>query len=276
VPSAPPIDLETLLTKIVGMESLKARLREFARKIKRDVAKRKAGHETLTSTYHMWITGNPGTGKTTVARILHGMLQSAGVLTVNAPFIEFKPSDAEGSAMGEAREKTKEYIEKANGGVLFADEAHNITKDKENMYGKQVAQELMNCLHTGNVTVIYAGYPKEMVTLMKSDPGYTRRIPTDNRFELADYTPIELAEIFLKKAEGKKRVLGEGVTVKSVAKLIDMYTSEEQRSQLNGSIAERLLEKTEAAMDARDGESMPSQLVYELADVTTGASSMDA
>ena len=153
----PPIDIETLLAEIVGMESLKERLREFSRKIKIDAAKREAGHSPLTSTYHMWITGNPGTGKTTVARILHGMLQSAGVLAAEAPFIEFKPSDAEGSVLGEAREKTRVYIGNAKGGVLFADEAHNITNDKQNMYGTQVAQELMNCLHSGDVIVIYAG-----------------------------------------------------------------------------------------------------------------------
>ena len=158
-PTAPPQPLETLLNQIVGMESLKSRLREFERKIKSDIAKRAAGHLTIPSTYHMCITGNPGTGKTTVARLLQRLLQGAGVLAADAPFIEFKPTDAEGDAMGEARLKTKEYITKAKGGVLFADEAHNLTVDKQNMYGKQVAQELMNCLQSEDdaVIVIYAG-----------------------------------------------------------------------------------------------------------------------
>ena len=119
------------------------------------------------------------------------------------------------------------------------------------------------------------GYPKGMEKLMKSDPGYTRRIPTANRFELADYTPHELAEIFCMMAGDFGRALGDGVTIESVAQLIDDHTTPEQRSQLNGSVAEKLLEKTEASMDARHGGSMPSQLVYELVDVTTGASSMD-
>ena len=111
---------------------------------------------------------------------------------------------------------------------------------------------------------------------MKSDRGYERRIPSENRFELADYSPHDLAEIFKKMAEGKRRVLGDGVTTEVVAELIAKHTSEAQRGQLNGTIAERLLEKTEAAMDKRNGESVPPQLVYELADVTIGASSETA
>merc|ERR1712224_213418 len=87
------------------------------------------------------------------------------------------PTDAEGDAMGEARLKTKEYIEKAAHGVLFADEAHTLVMDRQNMYGKQVASELMNCLQTplaeGGCIVVFAGYPGGMKTLLQSDPDFT-------------------------------------------------------------------------------------------------------
>lgn len=114
-----------------------------------------------------------------------------------------------------------------------------------------------------------------MKTLLASDAGYERRVPNHNRFELADYTPEELAMIFLKKAEDLKRILGNGVTVDCVASLIDKNTTESQRSELNGTIAENLLEATEIAMDNRNGELVPSQLIYEIEDVRIGASSLE-
>jgi hypothetical protein len=91
---------------------------------------------------------------------------------------------------------------------------------------------------------------------------------------LSDYTPHDLAEIFVTRASALKRGLGNGVTLESVSHLIDTHTDAELRSQLNGSIAEELLEKTECAMDERNGLSVPTHLIYELSDVTTGASSL--
>ena len=107
-----------------------------------------------------------------MARLLERMLQSAGVVKVDSPFIEFKASHAEGENLGEARVKVQGLIDRARGGILFVDEAHNLTMHKDNMYGQQAASQLMDCLQDGNtdlsrrVIVVYAGYSKEMQKMM--------------------------------------------------------------------------------------------------------------
>tara|TARA_B100000787_G_scaffold50550_1_gene36415 strand:+ start:15 stop:1031 length:1017 start_codon:yes stop_codon:yes gene_type:complete len=238
------------------MSELKAALCRFQQTCRDAVSMRKHGHTPLNESYHMLLMGNPGTGKTKVARLLFDMLKSAGVLTPLAPFIEFKASHAEGANMGEAREKVQEKIEKARGGVLFVDEAHQLTMHKDNMYGQQAASQLMDCLQDGDgadesrrVIVIYAGYVDGMQILMQSDAGYGRRIR--HQFPLPDYTPSELAEIFFIKMAELKRGIGEGVTVAAVSTHIEACTSAVYRSNHNGTIAEMLFEITDEAMQDR-------------------------
>jgi len=274
-------DLEKQLEALVGMSELKDALRRFHKKCQNDVGMRAKGHEPLSQLYHMLLMGNPGTGKTTVARLLFHMLKSAGVLKSDAPFVEFKPSRAEGSALGEAGEKVQEEIEKARGGVLFADEAHQLTMHKDNIYGQQVASGLMNCLQDGGggdetrrVIVIYAGYAAGMQTLMASDSGYDRRIR--HRFTLPDYTPSELAEMFFLAMAKKQRRPGEGVTVAAVAAHIEACTNPEYRSKHNGSIAEMLFENTDEAMCDRRGGNFEGPLSYEAEDVELGAKALKA
>ena len=273
----PPDDLEGQLAEIVGMHPLKIQLRKFHQTCKDHAEIRALGQPTLPLNYHMVLAGNPGTGKTTVARLLERMLQSAGVVKVDSPFIEFKASHAEGENLGEARVKVQELINRARGGILFVDEAHNLTMHKDNMYGQQAASQLMDCLQDGNtdlsrrVIVVYAGYAKEMQKMIASDAGYTRRI--DHIFKLPDYTPTDLAEIFLKMAAKAKRSIGDGVTILTISKVIKESTDDAYRSMLNGTVAETLLKATESAMcdRLRPGGFEGASLSYEAADVTRGA-----
>jgi len=282
-PQPDVVDLEEQLESLVGMSELKKGLRDFHKKCQDDVSFRIQGHKPLHQSYHMLLMGNPGTGKTTVARLLFRMLKSAGVLKSDAPFVEIKPSRAEGIHMGEAGEKAREEIKKAKGGVLFADEAHQLTMHKDNRYGYQVASELMNCLQDGDndetsrVIVIYAGYKAGMQTLMNSDPGYRRRIPIGNQFTLPDYTPSELAEIFLKMAKLECRQIGKDVTLATVAAQIKACTNPEYRSKHNGSIAEMLLEYTDKAMrDRKRPYNFEGPLIFEAEDVQLGAKALKA
>lgn len=265
------------------MRPLKDQLRAFRQGCEDDRQLRARGYAVLDQPYHMWLTGNPGTGKTTVARLLFELLKSAGVIASDAPFVEFKASHMEGSALGEAREKMQAKIDGARGGVLFADEAHNLTQHKDNIYGQQAASQLMDCLQDGGadpsqrvidpsqrVIVIYAGYPEKMRTLMESDPGYQRRV--SHRFELPDYTPLELAQIFVKKAESLRRSLGEGVTAHTIEAIVKQHTTPEERSSLNGTIAEDLLRWTDAAMrDRLRPTGFVDQPYFTWADVQSGA-----
>ena len=273
----PPDDLEEQLAEIIGMHALKIQLRKFHQTCKDNAAIRALGLPTLPENYHMVLAGNPGTGKTTVARLLERMLQSAGVVKVDSPFIEFKASHAEGENLGEARVKVQALIDRARGGILFVDEAHNLTMHKDNIYGQQAASQLMDCLQDGNtdlsrrVIVVYAGYSKEMQKMIASDAGYTRRI--GHIFELDDYTPTDLAEIFLKMAAKAKRPIGDGVTIFTISKVIEESTDDAYRSMLNGTVAEMLLKATDSAMRdrLRPGGFKGASLSYEAADVTRGA-----
>ena len=128
VPQPDVYDLEKQLDALVGMPVLKTALRHFQRKCGHDVGMRAHGHAPVDQPYHMLLTGNPGTGKTSVARLLFRMLKSAGVLKSDAPFVEIKASHAEGAVLGEAREKVQENIDNARGGVLFVDEAYQLTQ----------------------------------------------------------------------------------------------------------------------------------------------------
>jgi hypothetical protein len=282
MPQPDVCDLEEQLDALVGMPVLKTALRRFQQTCRYAVSMRAHGHAPVSHSYHALLMGNPGTGKTTVARLLFGMLKSAGVLKSDAPFVEIKASHAEGAVLGEAREKAQANIDNARGGVLFVDEAHQLTMHKDNLYGQQVAAQLMDCLQDGNgeddarrVIVIYAGYVAGMQTLITSDEGCSRRI--HHRFTLPDYTPSELAEIFLLKMAGLKRGSGEGVTVATVSAHIEACTNAEYRSSLNGTIAEVLLEHTDAAMcDRLRGNFESETLSFEVEDVALGAEALKA
>ena len=202
--------------------------------------------------YHCVLKGNPGTGKTTVALCIGAMLKAAGILDRAAPCIEMKASDTQGAYLGEAIKETSAKIDAARGGLLFVDEAHQLTEHKDNQYGKQAATTLMNCLQDKDkrVIAIFAGYRDKMTAFMQVDEGFTRRI--GRVFDLPDYTPKQLVDIFIKKAEMKRRGLDLSPENKQqLAMLIDRKWNPELRSELNGSIAEALLTYADRKMRDR-------------------------
>ena len=133
-------DLEEQLDALVGMPVLKTALRRFQQTCRYAVSMRAHGHAPVSHSYHALLMGNPGTGKTTVARLLFGMLKSAGVLKSDAPFVEIKASHAEGAVLGEAREKAQANIDNARGGVLFVDEAHQLVVDRIAVLGETLEE----------------------------------------------------------------------------------------------------------------------------------------
>ena len=121
------------------------------------------------------------------------------------------------------------------------------------------------------VIVIYAGYPEPMKKLLNSDPGYKRRVK--HNFTLPDYTPFELAQIFLKKAEDLGRGIGDDVTAEEIGKLINKHTTAQYRSDRNGSVAEDLRSAAEEAMCNRLRPHF-EKLAYEWVDVEAGAQAL--
>lgn len=191
-------DAMDALQEMVGLRSLKQSIADHINYVKLLTARKKAGLKATIPPLHMIFTGNPGTGKTTVAdfmgEIFHkmGLLEKGNVVCTNR-------SKLVGKWIGDTEQKTEAAIEAAKGGVLFIDEAYSLyTNDKDGDrrdYGNRVIETLLPKLSDSNfgTIVILAGYPAEMEQLMESNPGLKSRFPFTFHFE--DYSPKELLEI---------------------------------------------------------------------------------
>ena len=186
--------VEESLKNIIGLQNVKAKLKEFEKYMLFQM-KAKANNMNLkSSNMHMIFTGNPGTGKTTVARIMAKMLYDLGMLKENK-LVEVEKKDLVASYMGQTASKTSEVIEKALGGVLFVDEAYSLTEAKD-PYGKEAMATLIKAMEDkkNELVVIFAGYKNEMKTFLDSNSGIASRI--GYTFDFSDYSAEELVEIF--------------------------------------------------------------------------------
>lgn len=146
---------------------------------------------------HMVFTGNPGTGKTTIARLISQIYKSMGILS-GGQFVETDRAGLVGGFLGQTAIKTKEIVESAIGGVLFIDEAYSLTEDTygRDMYGQEAVATLLKLMedHRDDLIVIVAGYTEPMQKFIRSNPGLQSRFNKFLHFD--DYAPAELTEIF--------------------------------------------------------------------------------
>ena len=199
---APPLDLEAELGRLVGLEPVKDMLRTMHAQLLADRRRREAGIEVRTDqSLHMLFLGNPGTGKTTVARLVARMLRELGVLR-EGQLIEVGRSQLVASYVGQTAPKTEAVVASAIGGVLFIDEAYALTRGQDS-FGREAVDTLVREIenHRGDLVVILAGYTKEMGEFLESNSGLQSRFP--NRFEFPDYTADELARIAVAEAESR-------------------------------------------------------------------------
>ncbi|MEM6798685.1 MAG: AAA family ATPase [Planctomycetota bacterium] len=184
------------LDSLIGLSGIKHEVRSLANFLTLQRRRDEAGLPTTDIALHMVFTGNPGTGKTTVARIVGKVFRALGVLD-KGHLIETDRSGLVAEYAGQTGPKTNKRIDDAMDGLLFIDEAYSlVATNSEDPYGREAVQALLKRAEDDRqrLVVILAGYPSEMQTLLESNPGLSSRF--NRTLEFVDYKPLELAQIF--------------------------------------------------------------------------------
>ncbi|SEI07393.1 CbbX protein [Paracoccus alkenifer] len=187
--------LDELDRELIGLAPVKSRIRETAALLLVDRARARLGLSHDTPTLHMSFTGNPGTGKTTVAQKMAGLLHRLGYVR-KGHLVSVTRDDLVGQYIGHTAPKTKEVLKKAMGGVLFIDEAYYLYKpDNERDYGQEAIEILLQVMENNrdDLVVIMAGYADRMDRFFSANPGFRSRIA--HHIDFPDYTDGELGRI---------------------------------------------------------------------------------
>jgi probable Rubsico expression protein CbbX len=188
-------DLDQLDRELVGLAPVKRRIREIAALLLVDRARQKLGISTEAPTLHMSFTGNPGTGKTTVALRMAGILHKLGYVR-RGHLVSVTRDDLVGQYIGHTAPKTKDVLKKAMGGVLFIDEAYYLYRpENERDYGQEAIEILLQVMENqrDDLVVVLAGYAERMDTFFSSNPGFRSRIA--HHIDFPDYEDGELVAI---------------------------------------------------------------------------------
>lgn len=194
--SKEPDPLEEL-KNMIGLSETKRRVEEIAAFAAAQLRRKELGLEKETVCLHMNFSGSPGTGKTTVARIIGRIFKKLGILS-KGHFVEVAREDLVGKYVGHTAVKTAEKIKEAEGGILFVDEAYSLASESRVDFGYEAISTLVKKMEDmrNNLVVIFAGYEEEMKGLMNMNPGLKDRIQFNVIFK--DYKPSELMEIWTK------------------------------------------------------------------------------
>ena len=188
--------------ELVGLAPVKQRLREISALLLVDAARKRLNLATEAPTLHMSFTGNPGTGKTTVAERMAGILHRLGLVR-KGHLVSVTRDDLVGQYIGHTAPKTKEILKKAMGGVLFIDEAYYLYHpENERDYGQEAIEILLQVMENqrDDLVVILAGYGERMETFFASNPGFRSRIAHHIDFpDYADDELVRIAELMLEK-----------------------------------------------------------------------------
>lgn len=233
-------EIQKELDEVVGLEDVKNYLLSLENLLKINQIRKQKGLKTNEISKHMIFTGNPGTGKTTIARLVSRMMKACGILK-QGQLVEVTRADLVGKYVGHTAPLTMSVIQSALGGVLFIDEAYSLYRGKDDSFGLEAIDTLVKAMedHRDDLIVILAGYTKEMKEFLEANSGLKSRFA--NIIEFSDYTGEELMLIAKSIAKGKDYVIADD----ALRPLQDYFTIIQAKGDPNsgnGRLARNLVE----------------------------------
>ena len=229
------------INELVGLAPVKEYVFGLADNLQVQQRRAAAGLKTASLSMHMIFTGNPGTGKTTIARLVARYLKAIGALK-GGQLVEVTRADLVGRYTGHTAPLTNSVIESALGGVLFIDEAYSLYRGEQDSFGLEAIDTLVKGMedHRDELVVILAGYTREMETFLTANSGLASRFP--NKIEFPDYTAEELLQITHVQARNKGYRLAESCT-EPLLGYYARWQAADARTAGNGRLARNTLEK---------------------------------
>ena len=229
------------INELVGLAPVKEYVFGLADNLQVQQRRAAAGLKTASLSMHMIFTGNPGTGKTTIARLVARYLKAIGALK-GGQLVEVTRADLVGRYTGHTAPLTNSVIESALGGVLFIDEAYSLYRGEQDSFGLEAIDTLVKGMedHRDELVVILAGYTREMEAFLTANSGLASRFP--NRIEFPDYTAEELLQITQVLARNKGYTLAEACT-EPLLGYYARWQEADARTAGNGRLARNTLEK---------------------------------
>ena len=241
-PAEPEKDPREELDSLIGLSKIKHDVRELTDFVRIQKMRKEAGLKSVPVSLHLVFTGNPGTGKTTVARIISRLYKEIGVLS-KGQLVEVDRSGLVAGYVGQTALKTQEQISKAMGGVLFIDEAYALSQ-KDDAFGQEAIDTILKAMedHRDDLVVIVAGYTEPMRRFIESNPGLKSRF--NKYIEFPDYSIDELVGIF-----------------EMNCKKYDYIMDEDTKRQVRALIVARKLAQRENYANARDVRNMFEDII---------------
>ena len=229
------------INELVGLAPVKEYVFGLADNLQVQQRRAAAGLKTASLSMHMIFTGNPGTGKTTIARLVAKYLKAIGALK-GGQLVEVTRADLVGRYTGHTAPLTNSVIESALGGVLFIDEAYSLYRGEQDSFGLEAIDTLVKGMedHRDELVVILAGYTREMETFLTANSGLASRFP--NKIEFPDYTAEDLLQITQVLAKNKGYTLAEACT-EPLLGYYARWQAADARTAGNGRLARNTLEK---------------------------------